>query len=111
MDNVPIFQLWLEFEEWHDDTDLENDFFNAIVEIADGRRYALNVWTFKYLEEARKEAIEWGDKLFGSYLEPPDLFVEKLERTLMKNVIADLLLRQAMRAEWLVAGDATTHPA
>lgn len=45
---MPDFGLWLEFEVWRaagDSDDPHNDFFNMQITLADGRKYALNVWT------------------------------------------------------------------
>ena len=72
----PDFSLWLEFEAgepWN--SDAEDDFFNMMIHLRDGREYALNVWTFKYFERACAEDRESGDALGGSYMVAPDLFV------------------------------------
>ena len=55
MAEVPAFELWLEFEHWEPkpDDDPTDNFFNMQVKLPDGRRYALNVWTFKFLQKAR----------------------------------------------------------
>src|SRR5438876_104667 len=104
MANVPIFELWLEFEHWEakPDDNPTDDFFNMIVRVADGRRYALNVWTFKFLHSAR---FPWPyDKMTGepaAYVVPPDLFVERLDRPLLERTIAELLANDAMQNEWL----------
>lgn len=50
------FKLWLEFEatgigEW----DVENEFCNIGVHLPDGRRYGINVWTYKFIEIAIKK--------------------------------------------------------
>jgi hypothetical protein len=86
------FKLWLEFEEvdpssWNN----ENDFANIHVELADGRHYGLNVWTFKFFETAIKEDIETRNSLNGLYLIPPDLFVKELTRDCIQKTISDLL--------------------
>jgi hypothetical protein len=98
------FDLWLEFEHWgpagaHGP---EDDFFNMQVRLPDGRCYALNVWTFKFLERARREDVETGEGLSGKYMLPPDLFVARLERDLVTQTIADLIRRQGLKDEWLV---------
>lgn len=81
------FELWLECEAWGS----EEDFCNAKVTLPDGRAYALNVWTFEFLERARVEAAESGECLAGTYILPPDLFVEELSRACLERVVADLL--------------------
>lgn len=101
---MPKFELWLEFEHWiaNDQNDLENDFFNMHVILPNGKRYALNVWTFKYLEQARYKAKDIGEFLGGNYLLPPDLFVERLDRKLLEEIFAELILDGCMKDEWLV---------
>ena len=71
------FKLWLEFEEvdpgnW----DIDNEFANIQVTLPDGRRYGINVWTFKYLETSIKQNQVNGENLNGLYEFPPDLFVK-----------------------------------
>ncbi len=68
------FDLWLEFEVWEpkEDDDPEDDCFNMSIKLADGREYALNVWTFKFLARAVQECRESGEHLRGAYLEVPD---------------------------------------
>lgn len=79
---MPAFELWLEFEHWvaNEQDNPYNDFFNMHVILPDGKKYALNVWTFKYLEQAQCEAKDMGEFLGGQYLLAPDLFVERLDR-------------------------------
>lgn len=101
MNSVPAFQLSLEFELW-DEFDREEDFFNMGVYLEDGSHYALNVWTHKYLGRAKEKDIQTGENLFGAYLIPPDLLIEKLDRDLIQATITDLFRRGQMKAEWLV---------
>ena len=75
------FKLWLEFEEvdpgnW----DIENEFCNGI-----------NVWTYRFIETARKEMEANGKNLDGMYLQPPDLLVKELTRECIEKTIQDLL--------------------
>lgn len=86
------FTLWLEFEvvdptNW----DIENEFCNVIVDLEDGRRYGLNVWTYKFLETAIREDKKTGHNLSGLYQIPPDLFVKELSRECIQQTIEDLL--------------------
>jgi hypothetical protein len=86
------FKLWLEFEEvapgmW----DIENEFANIQVTLTDGRRYGINVWTFKFFESAIKHDIDHGKNLSGLYEIPPDLFVKELTRECIQKTIKDLL--------------------
>lgn len=86
------FDLWLEFELWGSDQgDPSDEFFNMQVTLPDGKRYALNVWTFKHLSRAVQECRASGEHLHGSYVPPPDLFVERLDRKLLESVVADLV--------------------
>ena len=108
MATIHPFRLWLEFEHWEGEPghDPYDDFFNMQVELQDGRTYAMNVWTFKFFERARgdgtdSDGTDSEGTLGGKYLLPPDLFVEKLDRRVMEDVIADLLATDQMRPEWL----------
>jgi hypothetical protein len=99
--NEPEFDLWLEwehFESWDND-DPEDDFFNMQVRLAGGRYYALNVWTFRMLERACQEDLKTGDHLGGAYLHPPDLFVARRDRSLLEEVVRDIL-RNGVPETW-----------
>lgn len=85
------FKLWLEFEVSSPWNDLENDFANIGVDTLDGRRYGINVWTYKFLESAIKQDEKSGENLNGLYLTPPDLFVKELTRDCIESTIGDLL--------------------
>ncbi|WAS90369.1 hypothetical protein [Nannocystis punicea] len=94
------FDLWLEFEHWEPlpGDDPTDEFANVVVLLPDGRRYALNVWTFQFIHRAR---LEDDPDVPAEYLLPPDLFVERLDRPTMERVVRQLLARDEMRAEWL----------
>jgi hypothetical protein len=100
----PEFELWLEFEHCEPklDEDPADDFFNMQVKLPDGRRYALNVWTFKFIQKAR---YPWpyveGVGEPEEYLLPPDLFVERLDRDLLERVVKRMLVEGEMKPEWL----------
>ncbi len=100
--------LWLEFEHWtpSPDEDPAREFFNMTVTCTDGVRYALNVWTYGYFELARAEAISETNTLGGRFLEPPDLFVEVMNRALIEQVVATLIAQGRMRPEWRVPEEA-----
>jgi hypothetical protein len=105
----PSFELWLETEEG-DPTQPANsqteNFCNIHVTLADGRRYALNVWTFDFLPLAR---YPWPYKVtsqeLAKYVHPPDLFVERLDRSTIEAVVAELLENQEMKSDWLCPPD------
>jgi hypothetical protein len=108
MAEIPSFELWLEFEQWESnpDDDPTDDFFNMQVRLADGTRYALDVWTFKFLHRARYPwPYEQAAGEPAEYLLPPDLFVERLDRTLLERVVARMLAEGEMKAEWLCPRD------
>lgn len=101
------FELWLEFEIWigappDDPTD---DFFNMVITFPDGREYALNVWTFKYIERGRFRNNPQSPNIAGKYLIPPDLLVEKLDRRLIHRVVTDLIDTGQLNEQWLVERD------
>jgi hypothetical protein len=88
------FTLWLEFEavdpgNW----DIENEFCNIHVDLPDGRRYGLTVWTYKFFETSIAADRISGENLNGLYQIPPDLFVKELTRSCIEEAIADLLRR------------------
>jgi len=104
MREVPAFELWLEFEHWEPkpDDDPTADFFNMQVKLTDGRRYAMNVWTFKVIDKLRYPwPYQEGVGEPQEYLLPPDLFVERLDRALIERVVAQMLLKGEMKTEWL----------
>jgi hypothetical protein len=103
----PEFELWLEWEAiessdvfapWDSD-DPEDDFFNMEVRLPDGRFYGLNVWTYRFLERAQQENQKTGDYLGGAYLIPPDLFVARRDRSLLEEVVRDIL-QTGVPASW-----------
>ncbi len=86
------FKLWLEFElgslnQW----EVENEFANIQVELENGRKYGINVWTYKYFETSIIQDKENGKNLNGLYQIPPDLLVEKMTRECIERTIDDLL--------------------
>jgi len=94
------FELWLEFEHWAPghDSDPTDELANVQVLLPDGRRYALNVWTFEFIHRAR---LEDDPDAPAEYLLPPDLLVERLDRPTIERVVRQLLARDEMRAAWL----------
>ena len=90
------FDLWLEFEITSPWGELEHGFFDMLVTVEDGRRYVLSVWTFAFLERARRCAAEE-----GKYLLAPDLLVDRLDREHLEQVVADLIASNGLRDEWL----------
>jgi hypothetical protein len=98
------FTLWLEFEHWtaQEGDDPEDEVFNIQVTLPSGRRYALNVWTFQYLSRAVQECCSTEEHPGGSYLPAPDLFVERLDRKLLEDVVADLIAKDGLSPQWEV---------
>ena len=103
------FTLWLEFEWWEarPDDDPEANFFNMQIHFLDGPSYALNVWTYRYLNIAHQEDCMSGDNLNGAYLLPPDLFVTKLDRSHIAAVVMDLAQHGRLREEWCIQENTT----
>lgn len=53
------FKLWLEFEEINaTNWNIENDFCNIPIFLDDGRKYGLNIWSYKYLETSILEDLK-----------------------------------------------------
>jgi len=97
------FDLWLEFE--HIDGVID-DFANVGVTLADGRRYALNVWAFDFFAVARSEGeLKASDGLRGDYMFPPDLFVAELTRPALEAVVGDMVRAGTLPARCLLTGD------
>lgn len=112
--SVPAFTLWLEFETGEPLDQPANqpteNFCNFVVTVEDGRRYALNVWTFDFLPFAR---YEWPyeikvDQTPALYFHPPDLFVERLDRATIELVVHMLFTRGEMKDEWLCTDEEET---
>jgi len=108
---IPKFDLWLEVETGEPLDQPANrpneNFGNIEVKLQDGRRYALNVWTFDFLPLAR---YPWPYEIDESeepaiYLLPPDLFVEKFDRETIENIVVQLLQNNEMKDEWLCKDD------
>ncbi|PSB52168.1 hypothetical protein [Chamaesiphon polymorphus] len=107
---ISSFELWLETEEYETDLDVTDpcdNFCSIAVTLADGRRYAMNVWTFNFLPLARYDDnydIREGQEP-AKYVLPPDLFVERLDRATLETVIVDLLAKNLMNPNWLCQPD------
>jgi hypothetical protein len=113
MAETPAFELWLEFEHWEPkpDEDPTDNFFNMQVKLPDGRCYALNVWTFKFLQKARYPwPYEEGLGQPEEYLLPPALFVERLDRELLERVVRRMLAKGEMKPEWLCPPEEAREP-
>jgi hypothetical protein len=98
------FDLWLELEHWvpQRGDDPEDDIFNMQIVIHGGKKYALNVWTYKAIWRVVKDCRKSGEYLDGSYLLPPDLFVHRMDRRLLERIVADLIAQGGLRKEWEV---------
>ena len=62
------FDLWLEFEHWvaQEGDDPEDEIFNMQIVMHDGKKYALNVWTYKAISGAVKDCRESGELVSDS---------------------------------------------
>lgn len=96
------YDLWLEFEQWtsEEGDDLECEFFNMQINLKNGKSYALNVWTYGYFERAISEIRESGENLGGKYLEAPDLFISKMDRSTCEATVSDLIRNNELKEEW-----------
>ncbi|GJM08344.1 MAG: hypothetical protein DHS20C11_06200 [Lysobacteraceae bacterium] len=111
--NGKAFRLWLEFEVGEPLDQPANrptqNFCNISVTLPDGRRYAMNVWTFDFLPLARYDwpYEETPDQVPAKYVLPPDLFVERLDRETIECVVAKLLENDEMDGQWLCEDEET----
>ena len=100
------FTLWLEFEAWSDhacnEFDPEDEFINAIVTLADGRRYALNIWTYNNVLTQVAHAKKANECFEGKYLIPPDLLVARIDRPSLEQVFSELIRLNQLKPEWEV---------
>jgi hypothetical protein len=104
--NMTDFELWLEFEigdPGEPGNRATENFTNMVITLSDGRRYCLTVWTFDFLPLARHP---WpyeknADEVPAKYVIPPDLFVERLDRTSIQAIVSDMLAAGELRKEWL----------
>ncbi|MDI3284323.1 hypothetical protein [Polyangium sp. 15x6] len=99
-----IASLWLEFEEWEPPDEVP-DFFNMMIRLHDGREYALNVWTFAFVEQLRKELHE--ERSAPVFTVGPDLIVDVADRPTLEAIADRLVQEQSLRDEWLVREDDT----
>ncbi len=91
------FELWLETETGEPLDQPANrsnqNFCNALVTLPDGRKFALNIWTFDFLPLARLEwPYEESDSAPAPYLLAPDLFVESLDRKTVEGCIREMIV-------------------
>ncbi len=108
MFEVPEFELWLEFEAWESgpEDDPTDDFCNIEVTLADGRRYALDVWTYDFVRRAPYAwSYEAGVGEPEEYLEGPDLLVARLDRGLLERAITKMLAEGGLNPHWLCPPD------
>lgn len=106
MQAAATFSLWLEFEHYADGypqpgDDPWCDFCNALIG-SNGRVCGINVWTFGFVDHARRfdEVTGAAKSAIDRFLVPPDLLVEKLDRDLIEAAIASLLARGAWPERW-----------
>lgn len=108
---IPRFTLWLEFEHWTPEPgdDPEDDFFNMKVVLDSGKTYALNVWTFKFMErrmwavrDGTAEDLDRKHSVEREYMHTPDLLVARMDRKLIEKVVGHLLEQYGGRLlrEW-----------
>ena len=101
------FSLWLEFEEHFGgyptpEDDPQRDFCNVQIRIGT-TVYAANVWAFGYIEVARGQDLA-GAALVSpaTWLLPPDLLVERLDRPTISAAVEELLAAGDLPETWLV---------
>lgn len=97
------YELWFEFERWDqafNPGDVECDFFFMGVSFADGREYSLNVWTYAVLPMVIEKSRQEGDNLNGLYMEPPDLFVARMDKETCERVMHHLIEHGLLQHQW-----------
>ncbi len=89
------FTLWLEFEHWlpRADDDPTNDFFNMILEFADGRTIGFTVCTIRYYRDHIQEILHQLQESVDQhgYAMTFDLIVEKMERAYLEELVMRLV--------------------
>ena len=105
--NTLPFSLWLEFEAYADtypgpDDDPECDFCNASITI-DDIVFGINIWTFGFVEYARSFDETSGEAKpeKARFLIPPDLLVDRLDRTTIEHAIHALLSQGSLPSHWI----------
>lgn len=82
------FKVWVEFEESDPWENIDCEFCNILVNTLDGRKYGINIWTYKYLTVAIEQEKKDNN---NDFLIPPDLFVKELTRDKIEIAISELL--------------------
>jgi hypothetical protein len=75
------------------------------ITLSSGSKYALNVWTYSYLQSAKEEARSENEHVGGIYMPAPDVFVEKLDRELIEVMADDMIRNHLLKEEWLVTDE------
>ena len=104
------FELWIETElgdPSQEGNRTRENFCNVAIKLPDGRRYALNVWTFDFLPLARLPWPHDGSQTgeLANYLVSPDLFVTSLERPQLEQIVSELIEQGQLKEEWLCSED------
>ncbi len=94
-------ELWIEHEHFEGENVI--DFFNMEIRLTNGRRYALNVWTFDYAAVARSEIEAVPRFSIG-----PDLLVERADRESLESVVRTLIAEESLQPHWLLPDKANT---
>lgn len=106
MHSLHDFSLWLEFEEYaggypQPGDDPACDFCNACATV-NGQQYGINIWTFGFVEYARRFDYRTGQaKSPARFMLPPDLLVERLDRPTIECAILELIEQGSIPAHWL----------
>jgi hypothetical protein len=102
----PKFKLWCDLDELApDEYDIDNDHCDIVATLETGEVYPMKVWTYAYLKTAVEEDRASGDHLRGKYQPAPDLFVERLDRELLRQAVADMLASDEVEFEKFAPGE------
>jgi hypothetical protein len=85
-----IESVWIEHEEEPDSSQPDRDFFNVVVTLRDGSRYALNVWSMSYVRERCEQS--------PPFILPPDLIVSSPDRLELLRVLTAIVEEDALPA-------------
>jgi len=88
--------IWIEFEEWLDNQDKEEECFNISVSVNSKEKYALNAWPYNFTKSILDDdSLDLRDgpvderHYYG--FSAPDIFVREMTRECVENTIHHMI--------------------